>query len=114
MERLPFICELARAYVGVDPVKEPIPVRPTAHYTMGGIETNAKCETRMPGLYAVGECASIGLHGANRLGSNSLCELVVFGRVAVKKQLSLPKHTIISTVIFSTVRGWKSLPNPCH
>ncbi|MBS9438837.1 fumarate reductase (quinol) flavoprotein subunit [Photorhabdus noenieputensis] len=81
-ERLPFICELAKAYVGVDPVKEPIPVRPTAHYTMGGIETDQKCETRIKGLFAVGECSSVGLHGANRLGSNSLAELVVFGRLA--------------------------------
>lgn len=81
-ERLPFICELAKAYVGVDPVKEPIPVRPTAHYTMGGIETDQNCETRIKGLFAVGECSSVGLHGANRLGSNSLAELVVFGRLA--------------------------------
>jgi fumarate reductase flavoprotein subunit len=82
LERLPFICELAKAYVGVDPVKEPIPVRPTAHYTMGGIETNSVTETRIAGLFAVGECSSVGLHGANRLGSNSLAELVVFGRLA--------------------------------
>ena len=82
LERLPFICELAKAYVGVDPVKEPIPVRPTAHYTMGGIETDQQCETRIKGLFAVGECSSVGLHGANRLGSNSLAELVVFGRLA--------------------------------
>ncbi|OTA20253.1 fumarate reductase flavoprotein subunit [Xenorhabdus beddingii] len=82
LERLPFICELAKAYVGVDPVKEPIPVRPTAHYTMGGIETNQRCETRIKGLFAIGECSSVGLHGANRLGSNSLAELVVFGRLA--------------------------------
>ncbi|WP_323644474.1 fumarate reductase (quinol) flavoprotein subunit [Pectobacterium versatile] len=82
LERLPFICELAKAYVGVDPVKEPIPIRPTAHYTMGGIETDQNCETRIKGLFAVGECSSVGLHGANRLGSNSLAELVVFGRVA--------------------------------
>jgi len=81
-ERLPFIRELAKAYVGVDPVNEPIPVRPTAHYTMGGIETNGQCATRLPGLFAVGECASVGLHGANRLGSNSLTELAVFGMVA--------------------------------
>ena len=81
-ERLPFICELSKAYVNVDPVKEPIPIRPTAHYTMGGIETNAQTETRVKGLFAVGECSSVGLHGANRLGSNSLAELVVFGRVA--------------------------------
>jgi fumarate reductase flavoprotein subunit len=82
LERLPFICELSRAYMGVDPVKEPIPVRPVVHYTMGGIETDGLGATRMPGLYAVGECASNGLHGANRLGSNSLCEIVVFGKVA--------------------------------
>ncbi|UTM56958.1 fumarate reductase (quinol) flavoprotein subunit [Photobacterium sp. CCB-ST2H9] len=81
-ERLPFICELAKAYVNVDPAKEPIPIRPTVHYTMGGIETDATCETRISGLFAVGECASVGLHGANRLGSNSLAEFVVFGRVA--------------------------------
>ncbi|WP_279466247.1 fumarate reductase (quinol) flavoprotein subunit [Aeromonas veronii] len=81
-ERLPFICELAKAYVNVDPAKEPIPVRPTAHYTMGGIETDNKCATRLPGLYAAGECASVGLHGANRLGSNSLSEIVVFGKLA--------------------------------
>ena len=81
-ERLPFIRELAKAYVGVDPVHEPIPVRPTVHYTMGGIATNAKTETSLTGLYAIGECASVGLHGANRLGSNSLSELAVFGQLA--------------------------------
>ena len=81
-ERLPFICSLAKKFVGVDPVHEPIPVRPTAHYTMGGIETNQRCETRLQGLFAVGECSSVGLHGANRLGSNSLAELCVFGKVA--------------------------------
>lgn len=81
-QRLPFIRELAKAYVGIDPVDAPIPVRPTAHYTMGGIATNIHCETALQGLYAVGECASVGLHGANRLGSNSLSEIVVFGKVA--------------------------------
>lgn len=81
-ERLPFICELSRAYVGVDPVTAPVPVRPTVHYTMGGIETDGKTATQLPGLYAAGECASVGIHGANRLGSNSLVETVVFGRVA--------------------------------
>ncbi|MDH2998193.1 fumarate reductase (quinol) flavoprotein subunit [Pasteurellaceae bacterium LFhippo2] len=81
-ERLPFICELAKAYEGVDPAKSPIPVRPVVHYTMGGIEVNQEAETCIKGLFAVGECASSGLHGANRLGSNSLAELVVFGKVA--------------------------------
>ncbi|MDO9644334.1 fumarate reductase (quinol) flavoprotein subunit [Glaesserella parasuis] len=81
-ERLPFICELAQAYEGVDPAKAPIPVRPVVHYTMGGIEVDQHSETCIKGLFAVGECASSGLHGANRLGSNSLAELVVFGKVA--------------------------------
>jgi len=81
-ERLPFICELSKAYVNVDPAEEPIPIRPTVHYTMGGIETDKNNETRIAGLFAVGECSSVGLHGANRLGSNSLAELVVFGRLA--------------------------------
>lgn len=81
-ERLPFIRELAKSYVGKDPVYDPIPVRPTVHYTMGGIETDIHCATKLDGLYAVGECASTGLHGANRLGSNSLAELLVFGKVA--------------------------------
>ena len=86
-ERLPFIRSLARKFVGVDPVYEPIPVRATVHYTMGGIETDRHCQTRIPGLFAVGECASVGLHGANRLGSNSLTELCVFGKVAGESAL---------------------------
>ncbi|MCH8500813.1 MAG: fumarate reductase (quinol) flavoprotein subunit [Aliidiomarina sp.] len=81
-ERLPFICDLAKSYVNIDPVTQLIPIRPAVHYTMGGIETDALTETAISGLYAVGECASVGLHGANRLGSNSLTELLVFGRLA--------------------------------
>ena len=81
-ERLPFISELAKAFVNIDPAREPIPVRPAVHYTMGGVMTDAHCETSIKGLYAAGECASVGLHGANRLGSNSLTELLVFGRLA--------------------------------
>jgi len=81
-ERLPQICELAEEYLGVDPAKAPIPVLPAVHYTMGGIEAAADTAASLPGLYSVGECSSIGLHGANRLGSNSLTELLVFGKVA--------------------------------
>ena len=81
-ERLPLIRELAQTMVGVDPVHEPIPVRPTVHYTMGGILVDQDCATSVTGLYAVGECSSVGIHGANRLGSNSLAELLVFGKVA--------------------------------
>ncbi|MDR1857297.1 MAG: fumarate reductase (quinol) flavoprotein subunit [Desulfovibrio sp.] len=82
LERLPFIRELSMFYAGVDPIERPIPVRPTTHYTMGGIATDAHCETTLTGLFAAGECSSVGLHGANRLGSNSLAEIVVFGKVA--------------------------------
>ena len=81
-ERLPLIAEAAKTFAGVDAVRQPIPVCPAVHYTMGGILTNARCEASLAGLYAAGECASVGIHGANRLGSNSLTELLVFGRVA--------------------------------
>jgi fumarate reductase flavoprotein subunit len=85
LERLPFIRELSMQYMGIDPITDPIPVRPTAHYTMGGIAVDADCETTIRGLFAAGECSSIGMHGANRLGSNSLAELLVFGEVAGRK-----------------------------
>ena len=81
-ERLPLITEVAKTFVGVDPVTAPIPVRPAVHYTMGGILCNGHTETPLKGLYAAGECSSVGVHGANRLGSNSLAEIVVFGKAA--------------------------------
>lgn len=81
-ERLPQIREMAREFLGIDPAHSPIPVRPAVHYTMGGIPTDVKAAAPLPGLYAAGECASSGIHGANRLGSNSLAELCVFGKVA--------------------------------
>jgi fumarate reductase flavoprotein subunit len=78
-ERLPMVRELAEAYVGVDPVHDMIPVRPVVHYTMGGIHTDIDTATSLPGLFAAGECACVSINGANRLGSNSLAEIVVFG-----------------------------------
>ncbi|HYL25977.1 MAG TPA: fumarate reductase (quinol) flavoprotein subunit [Burkholderiales bacterium] len=81
-ERLPLITDAAKTFAGIDAVKQPIPVCPAAHYTMGGIYTNVRCETPLRGLYAAGECASVGIHGANRLGSNSLVEILVFGHTA--------------------------------
>lgn len=81
-ERLPQICELALRYLGIDPSREPIPVLPAVHYTMGGILADGTTAAPLPGLYSAGECSSIGIHGANRLGSNSLTELLVFGKVA--------------------------------
>jgi succinate dehydrogenase / fumarate reductase flavoprotein subunit len=81
-ERLPLIREVAIKLGGVDPVKEHIPVRPAAHYSMGGIRANVKTETQIPGLYAAGECSCISVHGANRLGTNSTADCLVFGAIA--------------------------------
>ncbi|NYD68591.1 succinate dehydrogenase flavoprotein subunit [Agromyces atrinae] len=88
--KLPDITEFARTYLGVDPVFEPVPVMPTAHYAMGGIPTNVAAEvlrdntTVVPGLYAAGECACVSVHGSNRLGTNSLLDINVFGKRAGK------------------------------
>jgi fumarate reductase flavoprotein subunit len=77
--KLPFVRELAERYIGIDPVHNPIPIRPVVHYMMGGVRANIDGQTALPGLYACGECAQEGLNGANRLGSNSLTECLVFG-----------------------------------
>ena len=100
-ERLPGIAESARIFAGVDVTKEPIPVLPTVHYNMGGIPTNYHGEvvnlvgddpdTVMPGLMAIGESACVSVHGANRLGSNSLLDLIVFGRAAAQRAAELVK-----------------------
>ena len=98
-ERLPGISEAARTFANVDVSKEPIPVVPTVHYNMGGIPTNYKAEVltlngsekTVPGLMAIGEAACVSVHGANRLGSNSLIDLVVFGRAAAKRAAEIVK-----------------------
>ena len=102
-QKLPDITDFVRTYLGVDPVKEPVPVQPTAHYAMGGIPTNMHAQVvvdeqshPLTGLYAAGECACVSVHGANRLGTNSLVDIVVFGRRGGRhiaqhaKQLDLP------------------------
>jgi len=85
--KLPDIIEMMRVYQGVEPMKEPVPIQPTAHYAMGGLPTDNDGRVRanaadgiVPGLFAAGECACVSVHGANRLGTNSLVDLVVFGR----------------------------------
>ena len=83
-KKIPFVRELSKNYAGIDPVYEPIPVRPVVHYMMGGIDTDINGATALPGFYAAGECACVSINGANRLGSNSLTELLVFGRRAGK------------------------------
>jgi succinate dehydrogenase / fumarate reductase flavoprotein subunit len=115
--KLPDITEFARTYLGVDPVTEPVPVYPTAHYAMGGIPTNIHAEVLrdnnnvVPGLYAAGECACVSVHGANRLGTNSLLDINVFGRRAgiaaaeyvatVHDHVDLPENpaTLVETMV---------------
>ncbi|HUH79532.1 MAG TPA: FAD-dependent oxidoreductase [Methanoregula sp.] len=83
-ERLPGIRQIAMDFAGVDPVKEPIPIQPGQHYSMGGIAVGIDGQSGLPGLHAAGECACVSVHGANRLGGNSLLETVVFGRLAAE------------------------------
>jgi succinate dehydrogenase / fumarate reductase flavoprotein subunit len=109
-KRLPSIREIAMKFANVDPIKEPIPVVPTIHYQMGGIPTNYHGQVVAPkdgnpntivnGLYAIGECACVSVHGANRLGTNSLLDLLVFGRAA-------GNHIVDSKL---KDRSWKALP----
>src|SRR6266849_3395900 len=82
LERLHGTRELSMVFVGVDPIKEPIPVRPGAHYHMGGVDTDVWGRTLLDGLYAAGECACVSVHGANRLGGNALMETITFGKRA--------------------------------
>ena len=98
-QKLPDILDFCRVYLGVDPVKEPMPIQPTAHYAMGGIPTNVDAEvvidenwTVLPGLYAAGETACVSVHGANRLGTNSLVDLIVFGRRGGMAMAEYVKH----------------------
>ncbi len=81
-ERLPLVRDMSISYMGVDPVTDPVPVRPVVHYMMGGIHTDIDAATPLGGLFAAGECACVSINGANRLGSNSLTELLVFGKRA--------------------------------
>jgi fumarate reductase flavoprotein subunit len=86
-ERLPLVRDMSISYMGVDPVTDPVPVRPVVHYMMGGIHTDIRAATPLAGLFAAGECACVSINGANRLGSNSLTELLVFGRRAALSAL---------------------------
>lgn len=100
--KIPMVRELAVRYVGIDPVEEPIPVRTVVHYMMGGIDTDNDGRTSLPGLFAAGECACVSVNGANRLGSNSLTEILVFGARAATAaveyavQVPLPKTTLLA------------------
>jgi succinate dehydrogenase / fumarate reductase, flavoprotein subunit len=106
LAKLPDIIDFCRVYLGVDPITQMMPIQPTAHYTMGGIPTNKYGEvvvdsknTIFPGLYAAGECACVSVHGANRLGTNSLLDLVVFG-----------KHAGLKAAEYANGAGFERLP----
>jgi len=105
-ERLPLIRDVAIKLGGIDPVKEPIPIRPAAHYSMGGIHANIKTETPISGLYAVGECSCMSLHGANRLGTNSTSDCLVFGAIggeeAAKHAMSKSLKELPNDQVFSS------------
>jgi succinate dehydrogenase / fumarate reductase flavoprotein subunit len=99
LKKLPDIVDFNRVYLGIDPITQMMPIQPTAHYTMGGIPTNKFGEviqgsdkTVVPGLYAAGECACVSVHGGNRLGTNSLLDLVVFGKYAGKRAAEYAKE----------------------
>jgi succinate dehydrogenase / fumarate reductase flavoprotein subunit len=113
--KLPDITDFVRTYMGLEPKTELIPIQPTAHYAMGGIPTNINAEvvidgdnTVLPGLYAAGECACVSVHGANRLGTNSLLDIVVFGRrggAAMAKYVNEVSHADLPKQIEDDTRG---------
>jgi succinate dehydrogenase / fumarate reductase flavoprotein subunit len=105
ISKLPDIADFCRVYLGVDPVTQPMPVQPTAHYTMGGIPTNKYGEvvideqnTVMPGFYAAGEVACVSVHGANRLGTNSLLDLITFGKHAGLRAADFANHASLQSM----------------
>ena len=113
--KLPDITEFARTYLGVEPYTEPVPVLPTAHYAMGGIPTNVAAEvlrdndTVVPGLYAAGECACVSVHGSNRLGTNSLLDINVFGKRAGKNAVEYVKTAEFTALPDDPAKGIRDL-----
>jgi len=113
--RLQEICDYCRHFAGIDPVTDPIPIYPAQHYMMGGVGTNIQGETNIPGLYAAGEAACVSIHGANRLGGNSLMETLVFGKQAGIAAAAYAEKAAVTSMQESdvgaeaaTYRGWSS------
>ena len=92
LERLPGIRDISMNFAGVDPIEEPIPIQPGQHYIMGGIDTDIDGRTVIEGLFAAGECACVSVHGANRLGGNSLLDTLVFGKMAGRAAVEYVKE----------------------
>jgi succinate dehydrogenase / fumarate reductase flavoprotein subunit len=107
LEKLPGIRDISIYFAGVDPIDEPIPIRPGQHYSMGGVHCDKDGSTPIVGLYAVGEAACMSVHGANRLGGNSLLETLVFGRIVGQKIAEYlpgakePSSTSVDTEVFN-------------
>jgi succinate dehydrogenase / fumarate reductase flavoprotein subunit len=97
LHKLPQIHEMAMDYLGIDMIKDPVPVRPGMHYQMGGVKTDVDGASPLPGLYAAGECACVSVHGGNRLGANSLLDTIVFGRRSGKASAEYAKQTAPTT-----------------
>jgi len=109
-KKLPGIRSICKDFAGIDPVYEPIPVMPCQHYSMGGIDTNERCETLLPGFYAAGECACVSVHGANRLGGNSLLDTLVFGKMAAQamgEYLESKHGTSNQALLAESGRNWE-------
>jgi len=104
--RLPEVVEFSKTFAGVDATKDPIPIQPAQHYTMGGISTDISGSTIIKGVYAAGECSCISLHGANRLGGNSLLECLVFGRIAGNNASDLAKVLSLNTFSENKISEW--------
>ncbi len=94
-KRLPSVREICLRFAGLDPIEKPIPIQPAQHYSMGGIDVDLKGATLLPGFYAAGECACVSVHGANRLGGNSLLETIVFGQIVGREASQYVKSTQI-------------------
>ena len=113
IDRLHGTRELSMVFAGVDPIHEPIPVRPGAHYHMGGINTDLRGKTTIDGLYAAGECACVSVHGANRLGGNALMETITYGKragaAASEWALGAPAVNIPDSVVADSERELKAL-----
>jgi len=109
--RLPEVVEFSKTFAGVDATKDPIPIQPAQHYTMGGISTDISGSTIIKGVYAAGECGCISLHGANRLGGNSLLECLVFGRITGNNASDLAKVLSLNTFPENKISEWNDKIN---
>lgn len=116
LQRLPGIRDICMEFTGIDPVKAPIPIQPGQHYTMGGIDCNTECETIMKGFYTAGEAACVSVHGANRLGGNSLLETIIFGAIAgsnAARYIQGLKSRKCETILKDTLRRTEQKIDEC-